>query len=66
MTHKIDGMTCNACKMMIEMAFEDHGYEGCSVDLETAILTVPDDMGCDKATVCDIVQNAGAYNVVKE
>ena len=65
MTYKIDGMTCNACKMLIEMAFEDQGYKDFSGDLETETLTVPDGAGCSEEMICDVVESAGAYKVIK-
>lgn len=65
MHYTLEGVTCNACKMMIEMAFEEHGYTGCQVDVDAKVLTVPDDVTCGDDEVMRIVEGVGAYKAIK-
>jgi copper chaperone CopZ len=59
---KIDGMTCNHCKMRVEKALKTLGFEDVKVDLDKGIATIEGLLIEDKAIV-EAIDEAG-YEVV--
>lgn len=61
---KIDGMHCNACKMLIEdTSLEIAGVLSCSVDVERGIATIEHDGTVDPLTLKTTIGGLGNYEV---
>lgn len=66
MKYKIEGITCNACKKIIEMDLEDAGFSTCVVDVEQKCIEIPDALAQQVKEIADVIHDAGVYTMSKE
>lgn len=62
----IQGMHCNACKMLIEDECTDvSGVTSCSVDMKTGNVVVEHDKPADLEKVKKVIEGLGKYKIIR-
>lgn len=66
MEYSIKGMTCGACKKLIDMDLEDANFADCSVDEKTHTITIPQSYKQDIEKIRAIVNATGDYEMLDQ
>lgn len=63
---KIAGITCGACKKLIDMDLKDAGYGKCAVDEKSHTIIIPQEYVNDLTKIAAAIENAGNYTLITD
>jgi hypothetical protein len=65
MKFTIQGITCNACKKILEMELHEAGFPKATVSVEEKSIEIPDEYENNLEEIASVIYRAGDYELLR-